>query len=111
MILLFLLARFFAMISMAIFILALTPNRVHHKITWCIIYCACIWALFALIGTAACVRTYNCKDRVIISVVIECLSDALEIALALLPSYIMLGLQLDVKRKTIAIASFLTRLL
>jgi hypothetical protein len=116
---LFILGQFFAKLSIIGFVMALTPDRTHSLFSWCLCAITCVWMLTSVFGFAfQCDLPQpwkfignKCTDRLSFYTFVEVFNVVLDSALALFPSLIIFGLQLEKKRKMITIAFFMSRLL
>jgi hypothetical protein len=116
---LFILGQFFAKLSIIAFVIIITPDQTHLNVSRGIAVFACIWTVISVFGFAFQCDVPNvwdftngkCIDRVAFYTFVEIFNVLLDAVLALFPSFIIFGLQLDVKRKVITIGFFMTRLL
>jgi hypothetical protein len=116
---LFILGQFFAKLSIVGFIFALTPDVTHRRVAGAIFSVAGVWMLVSVFGFAfQCDVPHTwkflgnkCIKRLSFYTFVEVLNVLLDLMLALFPSFIIFGLQLDQKRKIITIGFFMSRLL
>ncbi|KAF2644022.1 hypothetical protein P280DRAFT_546874 [Massarina eburnea CBS 473.64] len=116
---LFVIGQFFAKISIVCFVIALTPDRTHRYLSFGLGAISGIWMLTSVFGFAfQCDAPetwkfigHQCIDRLKFYTFVEIFNVCLDTMLALFPSFIIFGLQLDTKRKVITISFFMSRIL
>lgn len=116
---LFIVGQFFAKISIVFFVVALTPDRTYRSISLALAAGAAIWTITSIFGFAfGCElpEPWNfvekkCIDRLSFYAFVEVFNIILDALLAVYPSFIIFGLQLETKRKIITIGFFMSRIL
>ncbi|KAF2804149.1 uncharacterized protein BDZ99DRAFT_452115 [Mytilinidion resinicola] len=116
---LFVLGQFFAKFSIISFIISITPDIKQQRFAYSIGATSTIWMASSVFGFAFQCRLPNpwifvnnrCIHRLAFYTYVEVLNIVIDSTLAIFPSLIILGLQLELKQKAITIAFFMSRLL
>ncbi|OCK81438.1 hypothetical protein K432DRAFT_434145 [Lepidopterella palustris CBS 459.81] len=116
---LFIMGQFFAKLSIIAFIVAITPHQTHRKMAFWLVAVICLWMVSSILGFAfQCelpetwkFENRQCVNRKAFYTFVEVFNILIDNALALFPSAIIYGLQLQLKPKVITISFFMSRIL